>query len=177
MITKRIISFLVIFSAMALPLSAGAWYDGVVPGIDVYATDSAASNWDSAETACAALDDRGRVPTLIELELMYDNKASLGTFTEIDNSYYWSANESGVGNVDAYELDFFDKHTDSIVKSTTNEVRCVRTTQVYATADVTAVGTEVSSMYDGFIAPVILIFGLIFSMYLLRRLVRQWLGK
>ena len=57
---------------------------------EVYPTDLEKMNWDEAMKACADLGDGWRLPTRLELLLMYNNQDKLGGFA---NNYYWSSSE------------------------------------------------------------------------------------
>ena len=62
---------------------------------EVYPTDLEKMNWDEAMKACADLGDGWRLPTRLELLLMYNNQDELGGFA---NNYYWSSTESSYGS-------------------------------------------------------------------------------
>ena len=68
---------------------------------EVYPTDLGEMKWDEAKKACADLGDGWRLPTKIELIVMYQNQDELGGFA---NGYYWSSTESDDG--DAWKQDF-----------------------------------------------------------------------
>ena len=67
----------------------------------VHPTDLGEMNWDDATKACADLGDGWRLPTRLELLLMYNNQDELGGFA---NNYYWSSTEND--NDDAWTQDF-----------------------------------------------------------------------
>jgi hypothetical protein len=69
---------------------------------EVYPTDLEKMNWDEAKKACADLGDGWRLPTRLELLLMYNNQDELGGFASGD---YWSSTEDD-GNY-AWLQDFF----------------------------------------------------------------------
>ena len=58
---------------------------------EVYPTDLGKMNWDEAMKACVDLGDGWRLPTRVELLLMYNNQDELGGFA---NSFYWSSTET-----------------------------------------------------------------------------------
>jgi hypothetical protein len=57
---------------------------------EVYPTDLGKMKWNEAKKACADLGDGWRLPTRLELLLMYNNQDELGGFA---NNYYWSSTE------------------------------------------------------------------------------------
>ena len=59
---------------------------------EVHPEDLGEMNWEDAQTECALLGEGWRLPTRIELLLMYENKDMVGGFA---SSYYWSSSESG----------------------------------------------------------------------------------
>jgi len=56
----------------------------------VHPTDLGKMDWEDAKKACADLGDGWRLPTRLELLLMYNNQDELGGFA---NNYYWSSTE------------------------------------------------------------------------------------
>lgn len=56
----------------------------------VHPTELGEMKWDDAMKACAALGDGWRLPTRVELLLMYENKDVGGGFA---NDYCWSSTE------------------------------------------------------------------------------------
>ena len=88
---------------------------------EVYPTDLEKMNWDDAKKACADLGDRWRLPTRVELLLMYNNQDELGGFA---NSYYWSSTE--YGNFSAWIQSFFGGSQDYSSKNYGSYVRAVR---------------------------------------------------
>lgn len=57
---------------------------------EVYPTDLGKMNWDEAKKTCADLGDGWRLPTRLELLLMYNNQDELGGFASYN---YWSSTE------------------------------------------------------------------------------------
>lgn len=75
-----------------------------------------------ARDACKAIG--GRLPTVAELQAIYANKVSYGTF---QLSYYWSATQSDTSpGAYAWALDFASGGTYRTTKSFGQWVRCVR---------------------------------------------------
>ena len=68
---------------------------------EVYPIHFRKTNWEDAMKACADLGDGWRLPTRLELLIMYDNKDEIGGFA---NNYYWSSTE--YDNSNAWELLF-----------------------------------------------------------------------
>ena len=58
---------------------------------EVYPIHFRKTNWEDAMKACADLGDGWRLPTRLELLIMYDNKDEIGGFA---NNYYWSSTET-----------------------------------------------------------------------------------
>ena len=48
-------------------------------------------NWEDAKKACEALGDGWRLPSLYELDYLYQNRVAIGGFA---SGYYWSSNEA-----------------------------------------------------------------------------------
>jgi hypothetical protein len=89
---------------------------------EVYPTDLGKMNWYEAKKACADLGDGWRLPTRLELLLMYNNQDELGGFVD---TYYWSSTE--IANVlSAWRQDFFSGYQVFYDKGSTNYVRAVR---------------------------------------------------
>ena len=57
---------------------------------EVMTIDLGKMNWDAAMKACANLGDGWRLPTRLELLLMYNNQDEIGGFAA---NYYWSSTE------------------------------------------------------------------------------------
>lgn len=78
-------------------------------------------NWDDAKKACKVLGDGWRLPTIDELNIIYQNRDKFGGFA---NSYYWSSSESD-NNV-AYLQGSFSGGKDYASKYGAFYVRAVR---------------------------------------------------
>ncbi len=76
-----------------------------------------------ARDACKSVG--GRLPTIEELECIYDNRASFGSFSS-DN--YWSSTENSVAN--AWNYNFSGGNSNNNNKTNDNNVRCVRGRQL-----------------------------------------------
>ena len=88
---------------------------------EVYPTDLGEMNYEEAIKACAKLGKGWRLPTRLELLLMYENKEGIGGFANTD---YWSSTENGAN--DAWDQDFFDGFQSIFNKSGPIYVRAVR---------------------------------------------------
>lgn len=164
-----IFSFLLI-----LPIGAdAAWFTGVIDGIDVWTVDIAPSNHETASSACMALESGAFLPNKSMLADMYVNRASLGTFLNVN---YWTSSSYDVDN--AYRIDFLNGSSDYGLKTTTEDVRCVRSTPYnYDSAEVTAVSTELSAMLTAYLPAILLIFATIFALFFFRKQIQIWLNR
>ena len=88
---------------------------------EVYPTDLGKMKWDEAKKTCADLGDGWRLPTRLELLLMYNNQDELGGFA---SNYYWSSTEGGSNHV--WNQDFFNGYQYNSSKIATYYVRAVR---------------------------------------------------
>ena len=79
-------------------------------------------SWDAAKRACKKLGRGWRLPTKDELNIMYQNKDSIGGFA---NTFYWSSSE--LGNDDAWFQDFSGGVQYFLNKGSSVYVRAVRT--------------------------------------------------
>ena len=68
---------------------------------EVMTEDLGKMNWDAAMKACADLGDGWRLPTRLELLLMYNKQDEIGGFAD---NYYWSSTE--YSNTDAWQQNF-----------------------------------------------------------------------
>ena len=66
-------------------------YNHPAISFEVYPTDLGKMKWEDAKKACTDLGDGWRLPTRLELLLMYNNQDELGGFA--DNGY-WSSTET-----------------------------------------------------------------------------------
>ena len=79
--------------------------------------------WEEAKKACEQLGKGWRLPTRVELLLMYENKDVVGDFTD---NYYWSSTENDFNY--AWSFSFYNGIADYYFnKSTTYCVRAVKT--------------------------------------------------
>ena len=79
-------------------------------------------NWVDAKKACESLGDGWRLPTIIELNILYQNKDRIGGFS---TNYYWSSTEADytrAGNIDFNT----GMQYDMTMKEATRYVRAVR---------------------------------------------------
>ncbi|MCM1151955.1 MAG: DUF1566 domain-containing protein [Alistipes sp.] len=95
-------------------------------GIMVQKNDiSAGADWDTADQLCKASTigniSNWRLPTIGELEILYENQYSIGGFGEY---YYWSS--SNRYSYEYYSLAFFNGKRYSNTWSSSYHVRCVR---------------------------------------------------
>ena len=93
--------------------------------LEVYKSDLGEMSWEEAKQACANLGDGWRLPTLDELELLFQSKDNFSGFT---SDSYWSSDVSHVPN-DCGGIDFENGHRCSIPKHAIIGVRAVRTTK------------------------------------------------
>jgi hypothetical protein len=80
-------------------------------------------NWDEAKIVCENIGDGWRLPTIIELNILYQNKDRIGGFS---TNYYWSSTEADytrAGNIDFNT----GMQYDMTMKEATRYVRAVRT--------------------------------------------------
>ena len=88
----------------------------------VHPTDLGKMDWEDAKKACADLGDGWRLPTRLELLLMYNNQDELGGFAD---NYYWSSTEYNDDGY-AWKQDFDDGLQYNSSKSFKYNVRAVR---------------------------------------------------
>ena len=88
---------------------------------EVYPTDLGKMKWNEAKKACAGLGYGWRLPTRLELLLMYNNQDELGGFA---NSNYWSSTEDD--NDYAWRQSFNSGFQDNYIKFYGFYVRAVR---------------------------------------------------
>jgi hypothetical protein len=78
-------------------------------------------NWEDAKKACEALGKGWRLPTIDELNIMYQNKSKISDF---ENIWYWSSTE--YNSSFAWLQEFSTGGQNYYEKSSTNYVRAVR---------------------------------------------------
>ena len=88
---------------------------------EVHPKELGEMNWEDAKEACANLGIGWRLPTRLELLLMYNNQYELGGFA---NNYYWSSTEFNTTN--AYFFLFTYGNANYTIKYNTFSVRAVR---------------------------------------------------
>ncbi len=93
---------------------------------EVYPTDLGKMKWNEAKKTCADLGDGWRLPTRLELLLMYNNQDELGGFA---NNYYWSSTE--FDNVRSWIQYFFNGFQSTYNKNNYTYVRAVRDIKNY----------------------------------------------
>lgn len=70
---------------------------------EVYCEDLECSNWNDAIELCSKLDHGWRLPTILELQLMYENRKLIGN---LKDTAYWSSTEYNATN--ARSFNFYD---------------------------------------------------------------------
>ena len=93
----------------------------VLDTLQIMKQDLGLLNWEDACKACTDLGSGWRLPTIEELNTMYDHKDAIGNFV---NSLYWSASEVPPSN--AYIRSFVEVHTANDDKNYLFYVRAVR---------------------------------------------------
>ena len=88
---------------------------------EVYPTDLGEMNYEEAIKACAKLGKGWRLPTRLELLLIYENKEGIGGFA---NDYYWSSSE--YDNIFAWYQNFINGYQFHNNKNDTGYVRAIR---------------------------------------------------
>ena len=91
-------------------------------GFLVHPTELGKMTWEEAKKACASLGKGWRLPTKVELLLIYENKEVGGGFAVL---YYWSSTEGD--NFFAWWQNFSNGSQSSNNKTNTNYVRAVKT--------------------------------------------------
>lgn len=91
--------------------------------IEVMKTDLGEMTWDEAKKACEKLGDGWRLPTIDELQFMYDKYDEISGFGPAS---YWSSSESGL--VSAWTFSFYSGSAiNDSLKDDAFYVRAVRT--------------------------------------------------
>jgi len=88
---------------------------------EVYCEDLEPSNWTNAMKLCSKLGDGWRLPTILELQLMYENKDLIGN---LKDTAYWSSTEYNANYV--WYFLFYPGNPYINDKSNANYVRAVR---------------------------------------------------
>ena len=88
---------------------------------EVYCEDLELSNWNDAMEICSKLGNGWRLPTILELHLMYQNKNLIGN---LKYTSYWSSTEN-YANL-AWTFYFSTGNTIRFNKNSTYYVRAVR---------------------------------------------------
>ena len=91
-------------------------------GFLVHPTELGKMTWKEAKKACASLGKGWRLPTRVELLLMYENKNVVGGFAY---NYYWSSTEYDHSYAWYFTFNYGSAYND--FKYTTNYVRAVKT--------------------------------------------------
>jgi hypothetical protein len=85
---------------------------------EVYCEDLEPSNWNDAIELCSKLGDGWRLPTILELQLMYENRKLIDN---LKNTAYWSSTEYNAATAWNFTFNF-----GSTNKGATHSVRAVR---------------------------------------------------
>ncbi len=88
---------------------------------EVYSEDLEACTWNDAITECSKLGDGWRLPTILELQLMHQNKKLI---SNLKNDSYWSSTENFANY--AWYFVFYNGNTYYSLKNDTYYVRAVR---------------------------------------------------
>jgi hypothetical protein len=91
-------------------------------GFLVHPTELGKMTWEEAKKACASLGKGWRLPTRVELLLMYENKDVVGGFAD---NYYWSSTEAN--NYTAWIQYFGNGVQYNYNKDNEDNVRAVKT--------------------------------------------------
>lgn len=78
--------------------------------------------WEEAKAYCKSLGDGWRMPTRVELLLMYEAREEIGGFA---SNYYWSSTEDDTTNA-WYQKFFFNGNQNFTNKNYTYYVRAVK---------------------------------------------------
>jgi len=87
---------------------------------EVYSENLEKCSWNDAIELCNKLGNGWRLPTIAELQLMYQNRNNIG----LNDDYYWSSTEYNANN--AWIFSFNVGYTNNCLKSYTSYVRAVR---------------------------------------------------
>ena len=91
-------------------------------GFLVHPKELGKMTWEEAKKACASLGKGWRLPTRVELLLMYENKNVVGGFAD---SYYWSSTEFDNYGAWYQDFDYGNQYVNN--KVITYYVRAVKT--------------------------------------------------
>ena len=80
-------------------------------------------NWNDAKIACEALGDGWRLPSLDELNILYQNKVAIGDF-EFNN--YWSSEEYDGTKTEVWTKSFVNGQEPNHFKKYKNNERAIR---------------------------------------------------
>ena len=80
-------------------------------------------NWNDAKIACEALGDGWRLPSLDELNILYQNKVAIGGF---ESTNYWSSEEYDGTKTEVWTKSFVNGQEPNHFKKYKNSVRAVR---------------------------------------------------
>ena len=104
--------------------------------IQVTLQDLGLMNWFDANKACAALGRGWRLPTMVELEVMYKELHLKGKGNFCGDCLYWSSTEYGNGfnwngdywqyDPEAWLVDFANGYSAKLPQDDNNQVRAVR---------------------------------------------------
>jgi hypothetical protein len=95
--------------------------------IQVTLQDLGLMNWFDANKACAALGRGWRLPTMVELEVMYKelHLKGKGNFRLGGHDFYWSSTEWQY-DPEAWLVDFANGYSAKLPQDDNNQVRAVR---------------------------------------------------
>ena len=97
----------------------------MIGNLGIYKNDiSSEINWYDANTACGKLGDGWRLPTINELEILYQNKSKIGGFS---GAYYWSSTPASNGYVWYQHFGYGNKFNYGLEKTDKMYARPVRT--------------------------------------------------
>jgi Protein of unknown function (DUF1566) len=80
-------------------------------------------NWNDARMACGALGDGWRLPSKLELNILYENKTIIGLFRNVT---YWSSTEYPGFRYPVWVLNFLNGSQYHLFKTSMHNVRAVR---------------------------------------------------
>ena len=91
-------------------------------------SSESAMTWEEACKHCKEMnkENKWRLPTVNELQDVFDYKKGEPKVDGFNSFYYWSANTHAFNTHNAWIVDFHDGYTNYYPKSYTSYVRCVR---------------------------------------------------